>query len=245
MRMRPLPAPAVIPASARADAAEAEQHDVGAPAGRAAAADLASWNAEWTRRAASAASRLVDDEGDVQLRGALRDRDHVDRARRRAPRRRAPATPGVPAMPRPTTAITATPRRAVTPSTSPASSSSRNAASSAATARAASTPGSVKPIELSEEDWKMVETETPVGVERLERARGDAGHAHQALAGDRDERLAADRGERLHRVVGERLARRDLGARALGVEERAHVERDAAEPSSGMSARGCSTLAPK
>jgi hypothetical protein len=63
-------------------------------------------------------------------------------------------------------------------------------------------------------------------VQRLERARRHAGHSHQALAGDGDECLAADGGERLHRVVGERLARRDLGARALRVHERAHVERD-------------------
>jgi hypothetical protein len=71
------------------------------------------------------------------------------------------ATPGVPAIPRPTTAMTATPRRELTPSTRPAASSSRKARSRAATARSASDPGRVKPIELSEDDWKIVETDTP------------------------------------------------------------------------------------
>ncbi len=49
----------------------------------------------------------------------------------------------------------------MTPSTRPAAISSRKARSRAATARSASAPGRVKPIELSEDDWKIVETETP------------------------------------------------------------------------------------
>ncbi len=84
----------------------------------------------------------------------------LTRPEARAEKTRA-ATPGVPAIPRPTTAMTATPRLELTPSTRPARSSSRKACSSAATARSASAPGRVKPIELSDEDWKMVDTDTP------------------------------------------------------------------------------------
>ncbi len=68
--------------------------------------------------------------------------------------------PGVPAIPLPTTATTATSPRAVMPSMRPAWSSSRKARRSAATALPASPSGSVKPIELSDEAWKIVETES-------------------------------------------------------------------------------------
>ena len=64
-------------------------------------------------------------------------------------------------MPFPTTAITATPDREATPSMRPAWISSRNALWSAATARLASPSARVKPIELSEEAWKIVETDSP------------------------------------------------------------------------------------
>ena len=69
--------------------------------------------------------------------------------------------PGVPAMPLPTTATTATLPREVTPSTSPAAMSSLKTRRRACTARAASPSGRVKPIELSELAWKIVETESP------------------------------------------------------------------------------------
>ncbi len=71
------------------------------------------------------------------------------------------AMPGAPAIPLPTTATTLIPLRVVTPSMRPAPSSSRKAFLSAATARAASASGRVKPIELSDEAWKMVDTERP------------------------------------------------------------------------------------
>jgi hypothetical protein len=70
------------------------------------------------------------------------------------------AMPGVPAMPSPTTAITAAGPADVTSSTRPAASSSRNARRSAATACGASGAGSVKPMELSDEAWKMVDTDS-------------------------------------------------------------------------------------
>ena len=63
-------------------------------------------------------------------------------------------------MPSPTTAITAMPGRAVTLSMSPLASSSRNARRRLSTARAASDSASVNPIELSDDAWKMVETES-------------------------------------------------------------------------------------
>ena len=68
--------------------------------------------------------------------------------------------PGAPAMPSPTTATTAMPGRAVTLSMRPARSSSRNAARRLLTARSASPSGSVKPIELSDEAWKIVDTDS-------------------------------------------------------------------------------------
>ena len=53
------------------------------------------------------------------------------------------------------------PRRAVTPSMRPEVISSSKTRRKAATARVASTSGSVKPMEFSEEAWKIVETERP------------------------------------------------------------------------------------
>ena len=69
------------------------------------------------------------------------------------------AIPGVPAMPSPTTATTAIPGRAVTSSTRPVAISCSNARRTASTARGASSSASVKPIELSDEAWKIVETD--------------------------------------------------------------------------------------
>ncbi len=71
------------------------------------------------------------------------------------------AMPGVPAIPLPTTAITATPPLEEMPSMRPVASSSLKARSRAFTARRASPSGSVKPIELSDEAWKIVETDRP------------------------------------------------------------------------------------
>lgn len=69
------------------------------------------------------------------------------------------AMPGVPAMPSPTTAMTETPAREVTPSMRPLAISSRNTALTLFTARSASAAGTVKPMELSDDPWKMVETD--------------------------------------------------------------------------------------
>jgi hypothetical protein len=70
------------------------------------------------------------------------------------------ATPGLPAMPSPTTATTAIPFRAVTSSINPLASSFRKAFRTLCTARSASASGSVKPIELSDDAWKMVDTDS-------------------------------------------------------------------------------------
>ena len=112
-----------------ADAAEAEQHHVGASAcrrpGRRRSCD--SWNAPWMRARRLGGLRLVDDERDVELGGALRDRDHVDAAARRAPRRRAPRCPACrPCRCRPRPPRRRPPRFA-TPSTRPVSISASNA----------------------------------------------------------------------------------------------------------------------
>jgi hypothetical protein len=67
--MRPLPAPAAIPASARETRPKpSSTTSVLCPGGRPPPI-LPSWNAVWTRRAASAASASWT---------TLRDRDHVD-----------------------------------------------------------------------------------------------------------------------------------------------------------------------
>jgi hypothetical protein len=70
------------------------------------------------------------------------------------------AIPGVPAMVSPTMASTAIPGRAVTSSISPLAISAANAFLMLVTARSASVSGSVKPIELSDDAWKIVETDS-------------------------------------------------------------------------------------
>ena len=69
------------------------------------------------------------------------------------------AMPGVPAIPSPTTATTAMPVRALTLSIRPLASSWRNAFLTLITPRSASASGSVKPIELSDDAWKIVDTD--------------------------------------------------------------------------------------
>ena len=161
MRMRLAPDAAVISASARPTRPKPRRTT--SLTGRARARPppiFDSRNAEWTARAASptCVSSTTNEMFSSEEPCAIAITFTLCAAS--APNTR-PAMPGVPAMPRPTTATTATPRRAVTPSTSPAAISSRNADSRARTARAASASGSVKPIELSDEDWKMVDTDTP------------------------------------------------------------------------------------
>jgi hypothetical protein len=121
---------------------------------------LASWNASWIRRAASAAwsARTTNEmfRSDEPCATAIT----LSPARASAVNTRA-AMPGVPAMPSPTTAMTATSVRDATSSTSPLASSSLNARRSACTAGPASAAGSVNPMELSDEAWKMVDTDSP------------------------------------------------------------------------------------
>ena len=52
-----------------------------------------------------------------------------------------------------------------------------------------------------------------------------------------------DRGERLHRIARRLHVAGDLGARRVGLGERAHEQRDAPS-ASGIIVRGCSTFAP-
>ena len=118
-----------------------------------------SWNAVWTRRAASVAWSVVtanemlrSDEPCAIATTLMPPDESAEKTRE--------AMPGAPAMPSPTTATTAMPGRAVTLSMRPSSSSSRNAARRLLTARSASPSGSVKPIELSDEAWKIVDTDS-------------------------------------------------------------------------------------
>src|SRR5688572_32614540 len=67
--------------------------------------------------------------------------------------------PGVPAMPSPTTATTDICVRALTPSIQPCAISSRRPCFRHATARVAWLSGAMQPIELSEDAWKIVDTD--------------------------------------------------------------------------------------
>ena len=69
------------------------------------------------------------------------------------------AMPGVPCMPRPTTAIVAMPGLTSTPSISPRAISPRNSRSSATRASSANGSGTLKQIECSDDAWEMSETE--------------------------------------------------------------------------------------
>ena len=103
-------------------------------------------------------------------------------------------------MPSPTTAITAMPGLAVTLSIRPLAISPLNTCWMLLTARSASDSGSVKPIELSDDAWKIVDTDSRSDFDRRERARRDAVDAGHALARHRDDRLVADDRQRLDRV---------------------------------------------
>ena len=151
----------------------------------------------------------------------------LTRPEARAEKTRA-ATPGVPAIPRPTTAITATPRRELTPSTRPAADLVAEGALEGGDGAVGLRPGQGEADRALRGGLEDRRDRDPCRVDGGEGARGHAGHAHEALARHGDERLAADRGEGLHRVGGERPPRRDLGAGPLRVQERAHVEGDAA-----------------
>ena len=70
------------------------------------------------------------------------------------------AMPGVPAMPSPTTASTAMPGLAVTLSIRPLAISPLNIWRMLLTARSASVSGRVNPIELSDDAWKIVDTDS-------------------------------------------------------------------------------------
>ena len=95
-------------------------------------------------------------------------------------------------------------------------------------ARSDSASGSVKPIELSDEDWKIVETETP--------AACTAANVRAAMPGTPIRPLPATVTSAWLRIVASALTgysssvrrARDLGAGLRRVEERAHVQRDPA-----------------
>ncbi len=108
----------------------------------------------------------------------------------------------------------------------------------------ASASGSVKPIELSEDAWKIVETDSRSRVDGHERARRDAVHADHALAGDGDDRLAAHDRDRLDRVGRVRAFAPTLPCPAASGWMNDRTCSMMRVPAIGMSARGCRTLAP-
>ena len=136
-----------------------------------------------------------------------------------------PAMPGVPAIPSPTTAITArpVPRRDVVDEPRGQLLPERLLERGHRPA-APRTPASVNPIELSDEAWKIVETDSP--------SAWTAPNVRAAMPETPTIPFPAtvttawwpDRGQRLHRVPGESLAARDLGPRSVRVNERTDVE---------------------
>ena len=111
----------------------------------------------------------------------------------------------------------------------PAASSSRNAFLSAATARAASASGRVKPIELSDEAWKIVETERPSAWTGSNVRAAMPGTPTMPFPATVTRAWPADGGERLHGVAGQRASRLETSVPGrVGVHERADVEDDAA-----------------
>ena len=130
-------------------------------------------------------------------------------------------------MPSPTTAITAMPGAGGDVVDEPARELvAERVRAGCSTARSASDSGSVNPIELSDDAWKIVETDSRSRLDRGERPRRDAVHADHALAGDGDDRLAPHDRQRLDRIARQRAARRDFGARRFGIEERSDVQHD-------------------
>ena len=204
---------------------------------------LASWKAPWTRRAASAACSASTTKEMFSS-----DEPWAMAITFTAPAARAEKTrdaiPGVPAIPLPTTAITATPPREVIPSMRPAASSSLNARSRAFTARRASASGSVKPIELSDEAWKIVETERP--------SAWTAENVRAAMPGTPIIPFPATVTSDCPLTVARALTgysssvrRADTSVPGRSGSRKERTRSVIRLPSRGMSARGCSTLAPK
>ena len=146
-------------------------------------------------------------------------------------------------MPSPTTAITASPGRALTLSMAPVAISAAKARRRLATARSASASGTVKPIELSDEAWKIVDTDSrsastaakvraampctptmPLPATVTTAWRGSTATAFTGYCGDTSRPATVVPGR-----VGSRNERTSSVIRV---------------PEIGMRARGCSTLAP-
>jgi hypothetical protein len=135
------------------------------------------------------------------------------------------AMPGAPAIPSPTTAMTPSRARGdVVDEASGQFVAERGA--QALHGALASPSGSVKPIELSEDAWKMVETESRSASTPRTCAPRCRGPDH-ALAGDGDDRLSAHDRDRFDGIGRVRAFGRHLRARLMGVDERADVQRDA------------------
>jgi len=117
-----------------------------------------SWNAAWMRRCASAACRasttteMLSSELPCAIATTL-----IFAAASAV--NTAAATPGVPCMPRPTTATVAMPRLSSTPSISPRPISAVNSRSRLSRASVASPSGTLKQIECSDDACEISETD--------------------------------------------------------------------------------------
>ena len=117
-----------------------------------------SWNAAWIRRWASAASRASTTTEMLSSEEPWAIATTLIPAAARAEKTPA-AIPGVPCIPRPTTATVAMPGLASTPSISPRAISSRNSRVRLSRASSATGSGTLKQIECSDDAWLMSETE--------------------------------------------------------------------------------------
>ena len=153
------------------------------------------------------------------------------------------ATPGVPCMPRPTTATVAMPGLTSTPSISPPLDLLAELAHQALAGIVRDRLGHAEADRVLRRRLGDERDRDLPRVQRGEGTGGDAGHAEHAVAGHRDQRLAAGGGERLHRERARRHPLGDLGARRVG-SAKGRTKTGMRRPATGISARGWSTLAP-
>ena len=153
------------------------------------------------------------------------------------------AMPGVPCMPSPTTAIVAMPVPTSTPSISPRPISPRNSRSRPSRASAASGSGTLKQIECSEEACEIRETEI--------RRACSAAKVRAAMPGTPSMPLpvtvsSAWPPAAVSALTGFRPAptRSETSVPAESGSAKGRTYTGMRRPATGMSARGCSTLAP-
>ena len=202
-----------------------------------------SWNAAWIRRCASPACRASTTT--EMLSSELPCAMATTLILAAASAEKTPAAmPGVPCMPRPTTATVAMPVLTSTPSISPRPISPANSRSRLSRASVAEGLGHAEADRMLGRRLRDQRDRDLPRVQRVEGAGRDAGHAEHAAAGDGHERLPAGGGERLDREARAAPPARRPRCRASRDRRTGGRRSGMRRPASGISARGCSTLAP-